>query len=29
MDENDEPIGAKNQLYFNFEWISPSTSRQV
>lgn len=23
MDENDEPIGAKNQLYFNFEWIFP------
>ena len=24
MDENDEPIGAKNQMYFNFEWIFPS-----
>ncbi len=23
MDENDEPIGAKNQLFFNFEWIFP------
>ncbi|MDD4196949.1 MAG: outer membrane protein assembly factor BamA [Syntrophorhabdaceae bacterium] len=23
MDENDEPIGAKNEMYFNFEWIFP------
>ena len=23
MDENDEPIGAKNQMFFNFEWIFP------
>lgn len=23
MDENDEPIGAKNQMYFNLEWIFP------
>ncbi len=23
LDENDEPIGAKNQLFFNFEWIFP------
>ena len=22
-DENDEPIGAKNQMFFNFEWIFP------
>jgi outer membrane protein insertion porin family len=22
-DENGEPIGAKNQMYFNFEWIFP------
>lgn len=23
MDENDEPVGAKNQLFFNLEWIFP------
>lgn len=23
MDENDEPIGAKNQMFYNFEWIFP------
>lgn len=23
MDENDEPIGGKNQMFFNFEWIFP------
>lgn len=23
QDENEEPIGAKNQLFFNFEWIFP------
>ena len=22
-DDNDEPIGGKNELYFNFEWIFP------
>ncbi len=22
-DENDEPIGAKNQMFYNFEWIFP------
>ncbi|MEN6616686.1 MAG: outer membrane protein assembly factor BamA [Syntrophorhabdus sp.] len=23
MDDNGEPIGAKNQMFFNFEWIFP------
>jgi len=23
MDENEEPIGAKNQMFFNLEWIFP------
>ncbi len=23
MDSNDDPIGAKNQMFFNFEWIFP------
>jgi outer membrane protein insertion porin family len=23
LDENDDPIGGKNQLFFNFEWIFP------
>ncbi|MHB8110453.1 MAG: outer membrane protein assembly factor BamA [Syntrophorhabdaceae bacterium] len=23
MDDNDEPIGGKNEMFFNFEWIFP------